>query len=399
MAECPSEADQHLKQIIQRRCEADRAILLTGQPFTAKLLMQLRLVVVVDDRLPTAGTDGESLFVHAHFMAARSDLDRRFILAHEVWHCALGHHRRQLGREPDRWNRACDYEVNALLREELGHCPEDALYHRRYRGQSAEEIYAVLGENAGRRERGQVLDEHQLQDVVNRPGAVQDPDFRPKPVEADAARAWQQRLVATAQQHQRQQGALPGHIDALVERLRRATVPWQSVLTRFLQRTQGGSRQWSPPARRHIHRGLYLPSHRGQHLELAVAIDTSGSCKRLLPAFFAELRAMLGAFDRVTLEVLEFDARVTQHRILHDGQLHLLDRWTSRGGGGSDARPVFTSLAQRLPQALVVLTDGMIAVPERVPAFPVMWCLPAGGRAPVEWGESLSLAPTGRGAA
>lgn len=399
MPECPSEADQRLKRAIQRRCEADRAILLTAQPFTAKLMMQLRLLAVVDDRLPTAGTDGESLYVNAHFMAARSDADRRFILAHEVWHCALGHHRRQLGRELDRWNRACDHEVNALLRHELGHCPEDALYHRRYRGQSAEEIYAELGTNADHPERGRVLDEHQLQDLLRRPGAVQDPDFQPKTVEADAARAWQQRLVATAQQHQRQQGSLPGHIEALVKRLRRATVPWQTVLTRFLQRTQGGARRWSPPSRRHVHRGLYLPSHRGQSLELAVAIDTSGSCQKRLPTFFAELRALLGAFDRVTLEVLEFDTRVTQRRVLQDGQLHLLDRWTSRGGGGSDVRPVFSALAERAPQALVVLTDGMIAAPAKAPAFPVMWCLSPDGRAPVEWGESLSLAPTARHAA
>ncbi|MFC4976714.1 hypothetical protein ACFPTY_19975 [Halomonas beimenensis] len=41
-------------------------------------------------------------------------------------------------------------------------------------------------------------------------------------------------------------------------------------------------RQWLPPSRRHIHRGLYLPSRYGSHLELTVALDNSGSCARRL---------------------------------------------------------------------------------------------------------------------
>ncbi|CAM3957787.1 VWA-like domain-containing protein [Vreelandella rituensis] len=394
MPDRPSDADQLLKRKMQRQCEADRAVLLAGQPFTAKLLMQLNLVAVVDDRLPTAGTDGEQIFFNARFMASRSDADRRFILAHEVWHCALGHHRRQLGRQPECWNQACDYEVNALLREELGYCPEDALYHRRYRGQSAEQIYATLSAHPQRRQRGKVLDEHDLMGALGLSGDVQDADFQPQQVNAEAARRWQQRLVATAQQHQRQQGHLPGHITTLVERLRHPQVPWQSVLARFLHTTFSGDRQWLPPSRRHIYRGLYLPSHRGQQLELAVAIDTSGSCQRDLPDFLSELRGMLSAFDRVTLEILEFDTGVTQQRTLNESQLHELAHWQSLGGGGSDICPVFEALTTRMPQALVVLTDGFIESPAVAPGYPVLWCLTSDGQPPSVWGEVVQLADT-----
>jgi len=387
----PDAAEQVLKHQIQRQCEADRAVLIAAQPFTARLLMQLSVVAVVDDRLPTAGTDGDTIFVNAEFMTRRSDADRRFILAHEVWHCALGHHARQFGRHPHDWNRACDYEVNGILRDELQHCPDDALYHRRYLGLSAELIYADLRQYPHRRERGHVLDEHAINVAFAASGSVIDPDFSPQPVTPESARAWQQRLVATAQQHQRQQGHLPGHLHALVERLRQPQVPWQKVLANYIQRNLTGNRQWLPPSRRHLHRGLYLPSQRSQTLSVAVAIDTSGSCQQVLPHFLSELSGMLGACDRVALDVIEFDSRITQRRTLNEGQLHELNHWQCQGGGGSDICPVFDMLANSPPNVLVALTDGFIKAPQHSPNYPVIWCLTANHRPPVLWGEALSM--------
>ena len=391
VARTPTAEEQRLKQQILQECEADRALLLAAQPFTAKLLMQLQLIAVVDDRLPTAGTDGETLFVNARFMAGRTAQDRRFILAHEVWHCALGHHRRILGREPDTWNVACDYEVNALLREELGFCPADALRREAYQGLSAEQIYADLMGRSRRPQRGAVLDEHDLQGALMRSALVMDPDFNPKPVSAEAARAWQQRLIATAQQLERQRGDLPGHLAQLVKRLRHPRVPWQRELAGYIQTLHTGARRWLPPSRRHLHAGLYLPSHRGEELDLAVAIDTSGSCVSVLPEFLRELGGILGAADRVRLRVLEFDTRVTQERTLDEGQLHALDAWQCLGGGGSDSRPVFDRLRETPPQLLVVLTDGDIAVPEQAPGYAVIWCLTDRGRQPAGWGRKIAL--------
>ncbi|MGM0855896.1 MAG: DUF2201 family putative metallopeptidase [Pseudomonadota bacterium] len=389
----PNEEEQHLKKRMEKLCEADRAWLLTSQPFTAKLLMQLKLTALVDDRLPTAGTDGESIFFNAVFMAGRSDEDRRFILAHEVWHCALGHHRRQLSRANERWNHACDYEINALLNEELDHCPEDALFDRRFHGQSAEQIYALLGQK-NRRLRGCVLDIHDVQLALQaHKGEVHDPDFIPISVSAENARAWQQRLVATAQQVEREQGTLPGHVARLVERLRKPVIPWQQLLAQLIQKTMSGNRQWLPPSRRHIHRGLYLPSQRSQTLSLAVAIDTSGSCQRDLPHFLSELVGILGACDRVTVNAMEFDTRITQQRHLHEGQLHELSHWQCCGGGGSDVRPVFTVLEASTPELLVVFTDGFVTVPDTPPNYTVIWCLSEVGQSPADWGERVDLSP------
>ncbi len=77
----------------------DRQKLLTKLPFTGSLVMRLDLVPVSDERLPTAATDGDRIFVDIDFYAQLTAEERLFVLAHEVWHCALLH----FLRRGDRW--------------------------------------------------------------------------------------------------------------------------------------------------------------------------------------------------------------------------------------------------------------------------------------------------------
>lgn len=395
----PTEADQALKMQMLRVCEQDRALLMASQPFTAMLALQLNLIPVVDSRLPTAGTDGKNIFFNARFMAERSEQDRRFIVAHEVWHCAFGHMRRQLGRNHELWNRACDYEVNHMLRAELGYCPQDALQDRQFEGLSAEDIYQQLREHQQEPRRGQrVLDEHDLIGALDQQQSDQilDPDFTPHQPGSAAEveteqEAWRQRLIAVAQQRERMAGDLPGHIQRLVDRIRQPSVPWRQLLARFLQKQGGGDRQWLPPSRRHVHRGLYLPSRQNNTLALTVAIDTSGSCSSFLPDFLSELRGMLGAFNRVQLQVLVFDTEVRQTLQLTENDLYRLTKLELQGGGGTDFRPVFAAMSDQPPEALILLTDGFANAPDQAPPFPVLWALTEGGQRPVTWGEQLQI--------
>ncbi|PPK51605.1 vWA domain-containing protein [Marinobacter persicus] len=399
MAFDPSEDDQALKQCMRKTLEDDRAILMTAQPFTAMLAMQLNLIPVVDSRLPTAGTDGKNVFFNARFMADRSRADRRFVLAHEVWHCALGHFRRQLGRDSALWNQACDYEVNHLLSDELGHCPKDALWDRRFQSLSAEEVYARLCHGIEQARKGQqVLDTHDLEQALKEQSEnlVIDPDFAPETPatsqeEQALSEAWRQRLLGVAQQRERMPGNLPGHLRRIIGGIREPQVPWQQLLARFLKKQQGGDRQWLPPSRRHIHRGLYLPSRRGNLLELTVALDNSGSCLDDIPAFLGELKGMLAAFNRVNLRLMIFDTCIQSDLQLTEQDLYQLDKMELKGGGGTNFRPVFAACNEQPPQALIVLTDGCAEAPEHPPTYPVLWALTKDGKRPVNWGNALNL--------
>ncbi|MYL28162.1 hypothetical protein GLW02_14830 [Halomonas sp. 22501_18_FS] len=368
-----TEADQALKHRMLKQLEDERLLLLTVQPFTAKLLMHLNLQPVVDDRLPTAGTDGETLFFNAQFMAGRSAEDQRFILAHEVWHCALGHFRRQLGRDHDRWNRATDYEINQLLKEMLRHCPEDALYALKFEGQSAETIYQQLESDPGRNQ-GLPIDTHDIMGAHAQPANTKlDPDFIPRtPKHADADR-WRQRLISTAQQSRSGFGDLPGALQIVVNKIRNPTIDWRTRLLRFLQRTTQGGHDWSRPNRRHIHRGLYLPSRQGEALNIAVAIDASGSCVNQVPQFLSELYGILKRFDRVMVRVLTFDTEIRRDDTLTEQDLHQLQDWEVSAGGGTSFVPVFGALEKEQPRALVMFSDGIGCGHERIIPFPLIW--------------------------
>src|ERR1700756_4405855 len=67
-------------------------------------------------------------------------------LAHEVMHPALQHHTRRNGRDPRRWNMACDYAINPILVDAGLTLPEGVLLEDRFRGMSAERIYNQLEE-------------------------------------------------------------------------------------------------------------------------------------------------------------------------------------------------------------------------------------------------------------
>lgn len=395
----PSDEDQILKRNMRKTLEEDRALMMTGQPFTAMLAMQLNLIPVVDSRLPTAGTDGKAIFFNAQFMAERSSADRRFILAHEVWHCALGHFRRQLGRDANLWNQACDYEVNHLLSVELGYCPRDALWDRRFQELSAEETYARLLNGTVQAKKGQqVLDIHDLETSLNRlsNGLIIDPDFVPEAPatsqeEQSLSEAWRQRLITVAQQRDRMPGSLPGHLRRIVDQIRSPNVPWEQLLNRFLQKQQGGDRQWLPPSRRHVYQGLYLPSRRSSFLEITVALDNSGSCIGDIPQFLGELKAILGGFNRVSLRLMVFDTQIHNDQMLSEQDLHRLSELEIEGGGGTDFMPVFEACETTPPQALIILTDGFARAPEHAPGYPVLWVLAKDGECPVSWGEKIFL--------
>ena len=374
--------------------ESDRARLLVAQPFLALLAMQLELVPVVDDRLETACTDGERIFVDARFLLGLGEDERVFVLAHEVWHCALGHLARRQGRRPGPWNRAVDHEVNALLEAEGMAVPADAVLYRRLRGRNAEAVYAeLLSQGAGAEApRGRLADRHEL--PAAGAGAVIDPDLTPASPRAVRAAAadWPTRILAAAQQVARRGGGLSPAVARLVTARRRPPLPWPQLLRRFLQASRSAERSWRRPNRRFVGQGLYLPGRGDGRLDMALAIDTSGSTSLHLGAFAAELNAIVGGFGDYRLRVLMCDTEVREAlECTPDAPLRV-ERLRFSGGGGTDFRPVFGHLARgEPPQGLIFFTDGFGAAPEHPPAWPVLWALLPHGTCPAPWGGRVTL--------
>jgi predicted metal-dependent peptidase len=122
----------------------------TCSAFFAALALRLEAMPTWD--VPTLATDGERLLFNPEYTISLSEREVVGVVAHEVLHCALGHHARRGLRDPMRWNIACDLAVNPVLlgagfdlpRGRL--LPGEGEFAGWHTGLSAEDYYARLPE-------------------------------------------------------------------------------------------------------------------------------------------------------------------------------------------------------------------------------------------------------------
>ena len=408
----------------------DRQKLLMKLPFTGSLVMRLDLVPVCDERLPTAATDGDRIFVDIDFYSKLTAEERLFVLAHEVWHCALLHFLRRQNRDMDLFNIAADLEIHFILTDEGLQAPFVLPHDPYWKGLSAEEIYERLpknpnpsgpGEGNGkesehikRQGNGQGFDKH-LEKKDDRAGDTpsnepsdhptirpsdhptnnaRDPEYSPT-IAPGAEERCRERLTSAVQQIERMKGKLPGSLAGIVKAILKPEIGWKELLAQFVTSCYGGDRRWLPPARRHVWQGLYLQSQRSERLRAIVAIDTSGSTVGDRPKFFSELNALLNSFGSYELTVIQCDAEVGKVETFDDAAPLDPDReWEATGGGGTDFRPVFGYIDDHPeldPNLLIFFTDGYGDYPERAPAYPVMWLLTRDGKCDVDWGTRVKF--------
>ena len=118
--------------------------LLTGQPFFGSLA--LRLPLRPDPTRETLASDGRELR-YSPAWAARTDGDRiKTAVARVVFACALKHHTRRGGRDPERWQRASQLVTHGELRKAGFVLPADA---EAWEDVSVEDAYERLAGEAG----------------------------------------------------------------------------------------------------------------------------------------------------------------------------------------------------------------------------------------------------------
>jgi predicted metal-dependent peptidase len=199
--------------------------------------------------------------------------------------------------------------------------------------------------------------------------------------------------VAQARQTANGRGALPAGLARLVEEILQPKVDWRDVLREFVSSHARNDFSWSPPNRRFIHQGLYLPGLRSEELgDVVLAIDTSGSIgPRELNRFAAEAQGILEAFD-CSLTILYHDSEIqqVQHWRSGDGPLTL----QPIGGGGTSHVCVFDWLEKQQLNAtcLVCLTDLYTQFPSTPPATAVLWAVVGNNTSQPPFGLRVNVA-------
>ena len=412
-----------------RRCLMDR------QPFVGGVAMSLDIVPTRDKRVPTACTDGKSIYFDIDFLSNLSVDERLFVIAHEIWHNVMLHFVRCESRDHNIFNIATDLEVNQLLVKDGLCIPKECLWPDQFgfkHDLNAEQYYELLlnqqnksksGSNgksspsasgsgnsqsnsnnseskltSAGKPKGQ-FDSHKYEgdddendvgeNCSDKWGEVGfDEEFKPETSEDEMRKnvaAVREAAVTAAQNYERQRGELPAHIKGIVQKLLKPEVSWKEVLAQFITRASGEDRTWRTPNRRFVHSGLYLPSTEGMKMKIAVGIDTSGSVMADLPKFLGELNSLVKSFGSYELHLIQCDARIQDYKLYtEEDPLDLEhEKFNVRGMGGTKLKPIFdyVELNQLDIDAAVIFTDGYC---ERfntydAPSYPVLWMVSKGG--------------------
>lgn len=386
----------------------------------------------------TACTDMRSIWYNADFIKTLQQDVVIFVLVHEVMHIVLKHGLRMQGRNPRRWNQACDFAINWMLRKAGFVIWEHALCDPQYDGMSAEQIYELREQKFQQRLKQQLK---KLKDGADLgpgegpdgdgadpgPGDAQDGDGepgeddpfgngKPKPGRRgegtpdygqDPAYDWDdlieatehdpdlkrkiereiERKVAQAATIAKMQGKMPGDLERIVDGILNPPQRWQDILRQYMTAQARDDESWSRRDRRFP--SVYLPGRYSERMgEIVIIGDTSGSVTdQELVQIGGEVREMAEVLKPERIRVIWADAKVQGHDVFEPGEAIELH---PKGGGGTDMRVPLKEAEDYDPVVVLMFTDCATPWPASVP-FPLIVLSSTNEKSPV--GDTIPLRP------
>lgn len=352
-----------------------RVGLLLKHGFFGNLATNLKLINA-DEWCATAATDGRNFYYNSRFINMLSRGELEFLFGHEVLHVVYDHMGRRNERDPQIWNIADDYAVNAdLKRHRVGEfiTTVPCLYEHKYDGKPAEEIYDDLMKNAEKINIDDLLDklidDHMDGEGDGEDGEGEDGDKpgkgkRPKPMtqaERDQLRQEiKQQILAAAKAADA--GSVPAGVQRLIKDMTEPKMNWKELLQTNLTSTIRSDYSFIRPNRRGWHLDAVMPGMiPGEEVDISVAIDMSGSIgNEQASAFLGEIKGIMEAFTGFKIHVFCFDTAIYNPQTFNSDNLDTIEGYEPQGGGGTDFDCIFTYLKERGEDTkrLVVFTDG-----------------------------------------
>lgn len=318
-------------------------------------------------KVAVAATDGVSLYYNPEAFAKYSLADRTFILCHEILHVVLMHSLRRGGRDPNIWNVACDYAVNGILVEAGKTMVKDGLHDAKYSGLSAEQIYDILIKEG--KETPQFMPD--VMDYDPKANGGKSAEAQIKDIQMANAKAG-----ATA----KAAGSLPDNMARLLQTANVTSLPWYTLLQRFVSRTTAAEYNWARINHRRSQsfNGMLCPQMRSDSLgDVVLGVDCSGSItNKQLAAISQHIKELSISCNPTKVIVLYFTHTVTKTEEFTAPYSSL--SLTPGPSGGTDFTPVMEEVNKKYSDAtlLIMLTDlyGPCTVTSVIPTIWVTDC-------------------------
>jgi predicted metal-dependent peptidase len=348
--------------------------LLLKAPFFGQLATRMTLTNA-DEWCGTAATDGRKFYYNSEFVNKMPLKQLEFLVGHEILHAVYDHMGRRGDRQPRLSNIAADYCVNQdLVEQRIGEkiSVVPILFDSKFKGQSYEEVYDYLYQNADKIDISQlekmVLDEH-LEDGEG-DGDADDGDGngrgngRPKlsKEERDAIRDEIKGAVIAAAQAAGA-GNLPAGVKRLLKDITAPVIGWKELLQQQITAVIKNDYTWARPSRRGWHMDAILPGLKpGDMIDICIAMDQSGSISEAdSRAFLSEIKGIMEAFDEYKITLWCFDTEIYNVQTFTSDNIDDIMTYEPMGGGGTDfmANWEFMKENNIEPKKFIMFTDGM----------------------------------------
>lgn len=371
-------------------------------PFFAYLSLYLKFREDKNGEVPPwaglgVNVEGE-LCYKKEFVEKLTEEELMGVLIHEILHLSLLHLTRRGTREPVVWNIAADAAVNSIVKENRYSLPSGGVipdYNNcvevfgktitEVNKKTVEKIYEELEQFAKKLQQGngngkgkgdgEECDgdgQDNKEGNGNGNGNYSKSGYKPFDHHKEGKRAteedkkqqeeyWKgkanEALVAA-----KLRGNLPKGMERLVSGLSEAKVNWRDILQRYVQRAIPYDYTYSNPSKKSVSSGYYMPNTIKDHVDVCVAIDTSGSIGQdELKEFISEIIGMAKAFNtRINMRLLTHDVTVHDDLLIANGNIEKIKQLKLHGGGGTSHKDLFNYIDKNHRNAKLVIcfTDG-----------------------------------------
>lgn len=334
-----------------------------------------------DRTLPTAAVDGKTIFINPEFFMDLTLDERVFLILHEALHVAYLHITRRGTREHRKWNKAGDYVINGHLIARGFKMPEGGLHDRKYDGMHTDAVYVLLPD-----EPANESDPSDIMEPAETGNGSTDQQVRD-----DLEHEIEQILVRAAirsEQEKDKPGTIPGDIEIFLKKLTKPELPWHRILQKYINTLSKTDYSFKRPNKRFIPH-LYMPSLRSETLmDIAIAVDTSGSVSdEDFNKFISNTAHIFKMMKPQRITLIQFDTEikaVDEIKSFHD-----LMRVRFTGRGCTNINPVVDWYNQHPSRLLLVFTDGGFHAPKNEVKKDLIWLIHNNSRFTTAFGKVI----------